>query len=112
MPKKMRSELDLYREIASLTGLSESEVYRVFNKMKQIAGRDLKLNQSFTLPGIGELQLIKRPRVRRRVRDFKNKSFYYMDFPESERLKFKINKDVKKEFERRAPGRPVPQSPF
>ena len=103
----MKSDLDLYREIASLTGLSESEVYRVFSKMIKIAERDLQLKKEFSIPGIGDLKVVEKQPIRKRVRNFKDKQWYYINIPHRYKLKFKVNNEIKKTHQRAFPSQSV-----
>jgi nucleoid DNA-binding protein len=103
MHKKGYTEVNLYREIAALTGLSETEIYRVFRKFIQIAGRELQIKKEFEIPELGTLTIHKRREMVKRVRFFKEKMFKYITLPACDKLKFKISKDLKLKYEHKYP---------
>lgn len=89
--KKRMSQSEVYNHFSDKTGLKRTQIKELFEELSELAGREVKQNGEFTLPGFGKLVLSER-----KAREGRNpQTGETIQIPAKTTLKFRLSKGMK-----------------
>ncbi len=87
-----------YSKLSQRTGMSNQEIDMFILTMIKVLKADLDMRGEVIMPYLGKFYLKRLPPRKRSVKDFATDERFTIDIPARDKLKFKVNKELKKLF--------------